>query len=58
MTVKGALNAAQSEAHQLQMFAWMVSKPPALLWARAEVRDLGAAKISVRLLPSKTSALQ
>lgn len=48
----------QSEAHKLQMFAWMGSKPSALLWAEAEVRDLGAVKISVRLLPSKTSASQ
>lgn len=48
----------QSEAQKLQMFAWMVSKPSALLWAGAEVGDLGAEEISVRLLPSKTRASQ
>lgn len=48
----------QSEAHKLQMFAWMVSKPSALLWAGAEVGDLGAVDISVWLLPSKTRASQ
>lgn len=49
---------AHREAHELQMFAWMVSKPPALLWAGAEVRDLGAEWISALPLPSKTRASQ
>lgn len=43
----------QNKAHEVQMFAWMVSKPSALLWAEAEDRGPGGAKISVCCIQAK-----